>query len=215
LLDTLVMTLGFEPGPLVSSVASHAAEGFTSGARIVVLTPNFPDERADRAWRQLCEIFEMMRLKDLGVELERMIIDLNDFTRAVIQLKEFFSRIKGKRTQISLTGGMRALILATLIAYLLTEWENPPGIEVFLEGRGFALKIPNIASVVKPFLDENKMQLLRAMLPGKVYRSGDLCKLLRRDRSTVYRYLRALSRAGLIERVDRGFRLTELGEMLR
>jgi hypothetical protein len=37
-LGGLVMTLGFEPGPLVSAFASAVAEGLSEGARVLVLT---------------------------------------------------------------------------------------------------------------------------------------------------------------------------------
>lgn len=214
MLDALIMTLGFEPGPLVSSLASHAAEGFTPKAKIIVLTPNFPDERAERAWRQLQNIFDMMKLGELEVSLRRYTIDLSDFSKAVQQIKSLLSEFKDKRIQISLTGGMRALILATFTAYLLTEWREAPKIEVSLEGRGIMLKVPNIASILTPLINERKAALLRIMSPGRVYRSGELWRLFGRDRSTLYRYLRTLCELGLIERVDRGFRLTRLGELL-
>ena len=215
MLDALVMTLGFEPGPLVSSVASRTAEGFNQGAKIIVLTPDFPDERAERAWRQLQNIFDMMKLKDLGVNLMKVTIDLSDFTKAVLQVKKVFSELKERKVWISLAGGMRALILITFIAYLLTSWKKPPDIEIFLEGRGMTLKVPSLALVMRPFPDEKRITLLKVMSPGRVYRSSELCALSGKDRSTVYRYLRVLCKTGLVERVGRGFRLTKLGEVLR
>ena len=75
LIDALVMTLRFEPGPLVSSIASHATEGFNSGAEIIVLTPDFPDERAERAWLQLQNIFDMMKLREADVTLLRRTVN--------------------------------------------------------------------------------------------------------------------------------------------
>ena len=215
MIDALVMTLGFEPGPLVSSVASHAAEGFNPGAEIIVLTPDFPDERAERAWRQLQNIFDMMKLGEAGVTLLRRTINLDDFSKAVVQVKALFSKLSGKKVCISLTGGMRALILATFVAYLLTDWREPPDVEISLEGRGVILKVPTVVSVLAPLIDEKKMSLLRVMSPNRVYRPGELCKLFGKDRSTLYRYLKALCNTGLIRRVDRGFKLTELGEILR
>lgn len=213
MLDILIMTLGFEPGPLVGCLASHAVEGFASNAEIIVLTPNFQDERAERAWRQLQNIFDMMKLGEIGVSLRRHVIDLSDFPKAVRQIKDLFSEFRGKNVQISLTGGMRALILAAFMAYLLTDWRLPPNVEISLEGRGIMLKVPNIASILTPLVDERRRYILRAMSPGRVYRSSELLKLLKRDRSTLYRHLRALCNMGLIERVERRFRLTRLGEL--
>lgn len=215
LIDALVMTLGFEPGPLVSSVASHAAEGFRQGAKIIVLTPGFHDERAERAWRQLQDIFDLMKLEEAGVTLTRHVINLDDFTQAIIQVKSLFSGFRDKKVHISLTGGMRALILCTFIAYLLTRWRRPPDVWISLEGRGVMLKVPSIAPILKPLVDENKLSLLKAMSPDRVYKPRELHALIGRDRSTLYRYLRALSDLGLIERVGGGFRVTELGRLLR
>ena len=110
---------------------------------------------------------------------------------------------------------MRALILATFIAYLLTDWRKPPDVEISLEGRGVMPKVPTVVFVLAPLIDEKKMPLLRVTSPNRIYRPRELCKLFGRDRSTLYRYLKALCNAGLIKRVDREFELTELGEILR
>ncbi|MEM4411440.1 MAG: hypothetical protein QXO66_01175 [Thermofilum sp.] len=69
MIDALVMTLGFEPGPLISTIASAASEGFSERAQILVFTSAFPDERADRAWLELQRIVNMMDFaKRLGLQ---------------------------------------------------------------------------------------------------------------------------------------------------
>ena len=215
-LEALVMTLGFEPGPLVSAMAAHASEGFEPGAKIMVLTPGFRDERAERAWRQLQDVFSMMRLSQLGVELHRLVVELEDFTSAVLRVKSLFAGLRDKRVKISLTGGMRALVLAVFTAYLLTDWAHVPDVEVFLEGRGMALRVPRLASAIGPKVSKRKLEVLAIMQPNAVYRLVDLCGFLRdRDRSTIYRQLRSLMEDGLVERVDGGFRITPLGLIIR
>ena len=214
-LDALVMTLGFEPGPLVSAIAAHASEGFEPGAQILVLTPNFRDERAERAWRQLQDVFGMMKLGETGVKLHRLVIDLGDLTSAILQVKALFTSLKDKKIKISLTGGMRALILAVFIAYLLTDWTYVPDVEVFLEGRSMVLEVPRLAGILGPKLDKRKLRVLQVMEPGTIYRIGDLCGFLGRDRSTLYRHLKSLIDAGLVEKVDNGFRITNLGLILK
>ena len=212
-LGALVMTLGFEPGPLVSAVAANAAEGFEPGAEIVVFTPSFKDERAERAWRELQNIFSMMSLRD--VSLRRLVIDLSDFTSAVLQVKKVFTGLRERRVKISLTGGMRALVLAVFVAYLTTKWEQVPEVEVFLEGRGEALKIPRLAAALGPRVSERKLRVLDFMRPGSTYRIGDLAGLLPQERSTIYRHLKSLAEVGLVERVDGAFKITDLGLVLR
>jgi len=214
-IDALIMTLGFEPGPLVSSLAAHASEGFRPGAEVIVLTPSFKDERAERAWRKLQDIFSMMELAKSNIGLKRVIVSLEDFTEAVLQIKQLFAGLRNKSVRISLAGGMRALILATFIAYLLTDWVEVPEVEVYLEGRGMALRLPKLAAALGPKLDKRKLAILTVMRPGIVYRLGDLCGFLSRDRSTIYRHLKDLLEVGLVEREDSGFKITNLGLLLK
>ncbi len=216
MLDALIMTLGFEPGPLVSAVAKHLGEGFNPNAEIIILTPTFSDERAERAWRELQNIFEMMKPKDSLLHLKKIEIDLTNCTKAILQVKSILSGFREKKVHISLTGGMRALILATYIACLLTKWVSTPEVDISLEGKGLTLRIPKIASILRPVVSYRKLELLRYMEPGVVYKLDDLCGFLpERDRSTIYRYLREMTEIGLIERKKRGFKLTELGEIMK
>ena len=155
-----------------------------------------------------------VELGEAGVDLSRTAVDLSDLFNAILQIKGIFSDLREGKVQISITGGMRALILATFIAYLLTDWKTPPNVEVFLEGRGVTLKVPELTLILRPLIDKRKMALLKRMGPGRTYRPRELCELVGRDRSTIYRHLKVLSGMGLVERGDRGFRLTRLGELL-
>ena len=216
MLDALILTLGFEPGPLVSAIASGVAEGFSRGARVIVLTAAYPDERSERAWLQLQQVFKMMELeKKLNVKLERIEIPLEDMTEAVQRIKEILKTVAKGRVKLAITGGMRALGLALFIAYLLTDWAEEPKVEVYLEGRGMALEVPRLRRLLLVKLSKAHLELLRCMEPGIAYTSTDLAGLLRRDRSTIYRYLQALADRGLLERAPEGFRLSKLGLLLR
>ncbi len=212
--NVLIMTLGFELGPLVSAVASYVAKGLSPNAEIIVLTPTFHDERAERAWRQLQDIFEMLNLRGSGVDLRRVSIDLDEFPKAVLQIKKLFAGFKDKVVHISLTGGMRALILAVFVAYLLTDWHFHPDVTVFLEGKGMALMIPPLSSCLGVKVGKHTLKLMNYMRPGTIYKLGDLCGFLGKDRSTVYRQLKLLMNAGLVKKVDSGFQLTPLGELV-
>jgi len=86
------MTLGFELWPSRERYGSVCLQGVRAGSKIFVLTSSFKDERAERAWRQLQDVFGMMKLGDFGVELQRLVIDLEDFTSAVLRVRGFFSR---------------------------------------------------------------------------------------------------------------------------
>jgi len=216
MLDALVLTLGFEPGPLVSAIASSASEGFAKEARIIVLTAAYPDERSERAWLQLQQVFKMMELdRKLNVKLERFEVPLEDMIEAVLYIKEILKTVNKGSVKLAITGGMRALGLALFIAYFLTEWAEEPRIEVYLEGRGMALEVPRLRRLFLVELSGAHLELLRFMKPGVAYASTDLAGLLRKDRSTVYRYLQVLADRGLLERTPGGFKLSKLGLLLR
>ena len=215
MLDALIMTLGFEPGPLISAVASAAAEGLNEGARIVVFTAGFKDERAERAWLQLQTVIGMMELpRRLGVKVEKHEVPLHDFVDAVRSVKQVIDELRRGKVKISITGGMRALGLAVFTAYMLVEWRYEPMLEVYLEGRGMALAMPEMRRLFKLAVRGEKAALLKAMEPGKPYRPATLAAALGKDRSTVYRHLRALADMGVVERTNGGFSLSRLGLLL-
>lgn len=216
MLDALVMTLGFEPGPLVSATAAAASEGLAEKARIIIFTPALPDERAERAWLDFQRVFSMMGIADkLGVRVERHEVPLDDMTSAIIYIRRVFEELKGRSVRMCITGGMRALGIAIFISYLLTDWEKEPEISVYLEGRAHALSLPNIRSFLSVGLTRAQMELLKLMEPKGVYTPSDLANLVKRDRSTVYRCLQMLHRKGLLEKNERGYKLSRLGELLK
>jgi CRISPR locus-related DNA-binding protein len=209
-IDALVMTLGFEPGPLISAYASAVAEGLSEGARVLVLTAAFPDERSERAWLDFQRVVSMMEAtKGLGVELELREVPLDDMASAILEVKRAIAPLRGRSVKVSITGGMRALAVAVLAAVLLTRWEREPAVEVHLEGRGAALRVPKLRKLIEA--SEKCADLVEAMRDGSPVKLDELAARLGRDRSTVYRRMRILLEAGAAKRVRGGYQLTPLG----
>lgn len=209
MIDALVMTLGFEPGPLISAYASAVAEGLSEGARVLVLTAAFPDERSERAWLDFQRVVSMMEAtKRLGVELELREVPLGDMASAILEVKKAIAPLRGRSVKVSITGGMRALAVAVLAAVLLTRWEREPAVEVHLEGRGAALRVPRLRKLIEA--SEKCAALVEAMREGPA-KLDELAAKLGRDRSTVYRRMRILLEAGAAKRVRGGYQLTPLG----
>lgn len=206
--DALVMTLGFEPGPLIGAFASAVAEGLSEGARVIVFTAAFPDERSERAWLEFQRVVSMMEApKRLGVELELREVPLDDMGSAILEVRRALAGLRGKRVRVAITGGMRALGFAVLAAALLAKWE--PEVEVHLEGRGTALKVPNLRKLIEA---SNKCaDIVNAMRDGNPVKLEELASRLGKDRSTVYRRLKLLLEAGAAERTRNGYKLTPLG----
>jgi len=207
-LGGLVMTLGFEPGPLVSAFASAVAEGLSEGARVLVLTAAFPDERSERAWLDFQRVVGMMEAsRRLGVELELREVPLDDMASAILEVRRALAALRGRRVRVAVTGGMRALGFAVLAAVLLSR-DVEAEVEVHLEGRGAALRVPDLRKLLRA--SEKCTDLVEAMRSGPA-RLDELAARLGRDRTTVYRKLRLLLEAGAAKKTPRGYELTPLG----
>ncbi len=204
------MTLGFEPGPLVRAVASH---NLKQGGLVLVLMPSFRDRRGETAFLELKKICDMM-FGDAEIKLQRVEIDLTNFTEAVKQIKDLFKNFVDKKAAICFSGGMRALCLATYTAYLLLKWRFPPVIEVQLEGRVERISIPLLHKVINMSVTEEKVLLLKVLSQHGPLTTNDIATLLHKDRSTVYRHLTRLLNEGLVKQKGKYYELTDLGMLL-
>jgi len=209
-LDALIMTLGFEPGPLIRSVASH---NLRADASIIIFTPSFKDERAERAYLEFKKICDMI-LKDTSINFQKIEVDLTDFVKAIRHIRILLSKFVDKRVAFCFSGGMRALSFAVFVAYLLLEWRHRPNIEVHLEGRSERLIIPPLNEILKVNITKEKSDILRILLQHGGLSAGNIAVLLQKDRSTIYRHLASLLKDGLIRQKGKVYELTDLGLML-
>ena len=210
--DVLVLLLGFEPGPLVRAVAANP---LSDRGRIIIFTPTFKDERCERAFLDFQRIVKMM-LKDeetgKRVPIERYDIPLNPISKGVQEIRKIFHSIRDNRILIALTGGMRALGLATFIAYLTIPWSVEPKMVVYLEGRGEFIEIPQVRSVFETTILGIKEDILNALSEGPKS-IAQLAIELNRDRSVIYRHVVWLQERGLLRKRDKMVELTELGKL--
>jgi len=93
-------------------------------------------------------------------------------------------------------------------AILLTRWAVAPEVEVHLESRGTALKIPDLKALIRA--SEKCTDLVEVMKRGPA-KLDELANRLGKDRTTVYRKLRLLLNAGAAKKTPRGYELTPLG----
>ncbi|MCX8171385.1 MAG: CRISPR-associated CARF protein Csa3 [Candidatus Bathyarchaeota archaeon] len=208
--DALIMTLGFEPGPLVRSAASY---NLKPNGLILVFTSSFEDERVERAYLEFKRICDII-LKDASIGFKRINVDLRDFLGAVRQVKDVLSELVDKQVVFCFSGGMRALCFAVFIAYLMLRWEHKPNIEIHLEGRTERLTIPPINEIIKVDISEEKTRLLQLLLKHGGLSAGAIAVLMGKDRSTVYRHLMSLLESGLVRQKGKIYELTDLGLML-
>lgn len=209
-LDALIMTLGFEPGPLIRSVASY---NLRTDASIIIFTPSFKDERAERAYLEFKRICDMI-LKDTSINFQKIEVDLTDFVKAVRYIKVLLRKFVDKQVAFCFSGGMRALSFAVFVAYLLLEWQHRPMIEIHLEGRSERLTIPPLNEILKVNLTREKLDILQLLLQHGELSAGNIAVLLQKDRSTIHRHLVSLLKDGLIRQKGKVYELTGLGLML-
>jgi len=205
-----MLTLGFEPGPLVRATASH---NLRLGGSIIVFTSGFKDDRAERAYLEFKKICDMI-YKDAMINIEKVEVDLTDFLKAVRRVKEILSKFVDKRVAFCFSGGMRALCLVILIAYLTLKWRYKPIIEVHFEGRAECLAIPPINEVVRINISKEKKSILQLLFKHGSLSAGNIAVLMQKDRSTIYRHLTSLLESGLIRQKGRMYELTDLGFVL-
>ncbi|MCS7116714.1 MAG: hypothetical protein NZ896_04495, partial [Nitrososphaerales archaeon] len=72
--DAVVLTLGFEPGPLIRAVASY---NLKPNGSIITFTPSFSDERAENAYMELKRICDII-FKNVQLNFQKVEVDLTD-----------------------------------------------------------------------------------------------------------------------------------------
>jgi len=210
--DAIMLTLGFEPGPLVRAIAAYP---LSSSGRIIIFTPIYRDERCERAFLDFQRIVNMMfreEHKGNEISIERVHIQLDPLSKGVQEVRKILYDLKDKHVLIALTGGMRALCLAVFIAYLTIPWIKEPKILVYLEGRGKSIEIPPIRKVLDLTIFGLKQEILN-LLAKEPRTITQLSIELNRDRSVIYRHISWLESQGLIERKGKLIHTTELGKL--
>ena len=209
----LIATFGWTEQFVLSSILRH---GVGAGDRIVLL---IPDRRNGKSEAILQDFESFLSKCGEGVRLSIERIPLDSFDHMVARISEIFQEISSKAPEkiiINLSGGMRALILATYIATLLTFSKNIV-IELETEDREKTYCIPNLSikGLVKLTEIDNKI------LESIVEEGADTSKLLQHlkiPRSTLHKRLRELESKGLISIGRRGRLLhasvTSLGKFL-
>ncbi|RLG84979.1 MAG: hypothetical protein DRO18_06475 [Thermoprotei archaeon] len=209
--DALILTLGFEPGPLIRALASTPLR---SNGLVAVLMPEFKDVRSERAFLDFKRIANMMfKNERISIDIKRFEISLKPLSKGVQEVRLIFKEFMDREVAIALTGSMRALILAVFIAYLTIPWIKEPRIFIYLEGRGESVEVPQVRRVLELAVTDVKQEILNALASGPKTIT-QLSVELGRDRSVIYRHLSWLESRGLIERKGKYVESTELGKAL-
>jgi len=214
----IVLTLGFDEKFAVRALTRAAP---LEGDEVIVVMPSDGDERAKRALESLRRFCDT-----IGISLNVKEVPVAKPEEAIAEVYKVLSQRlrEGKVLRLNLSGGMRALILETLIAALAATRQWPDSmlstkVEVDLENlKGvveltlghFALSLPG--SIDLDIL--RSIKKLQALGNATLDMIASEAKI---PRSTTYRRLLDLERRGYVKAEKRRRRvvysLTELGDM--
>ena len=195
-----VLTLGFEEKYAVRMITRH---GLDKGDRLLIITgPRV--EKSEKAISYLKEFVNRYYPQEVGIEaIEVNVKDWLEATKTikvtiVEQAKEF------DRVIVNMSGGMRALVLATFCAIILAEKElrdKKLRVELELEDGSAIVEVPHelfkaMRAIIQ--LSPEKFEILQRLTISEMTVS-ELARELGRDVSTIRRHILDLEKAELVK----------------
>lgn len=189
---SFIITLGWTDAPALASLTKH---GLAEGDRIIFLIPDWYDEGIRSTISSLKSLISKISQK---IEVHELPITITNFGDAVKRIldKIYEEEKEGRRLIINLSGGMRILIIETLVAIMMSGIKNL-FIEVQSEDRKITIEVPYFWEYT-PILTETQKNILKALLKENLSLS-ELSKACQIPISTAYRLIIELERLGLIE----------------
>ncbi len=191
----LVATIGFDERPVIRAVLRHGLKF----DKMLLLRPREPsDPRSNRVIENIRGIIEKT---GMGVEVTVGEVTVNDFYRGVGEIKKhIMGEIKGSRKEILLLlgGGMRSLVLETLVAaiQLSRELLIEGLLEVDIEGSTHYTSA-RIEDLVPLTISPQERRVLEE-LAGKPRTLAELVSRLDIPKTTLWKILRRLEEKRLV-----------------
>ncbi len=207
----LIVTLGFDEKFCYRAILRH---GIKEGNKIILLTAGLV-ERVKKAYEWIKAFAE----RSYDVEVKIVQIDVRDFTKAIKVIAGLFEEHRDFKLIINLSGGMRALSIIVLLAFLIKPIRNAD-IEIELEDFSGVVNIRNeiIDLIVQSKnLTEERLKVLRTITKYDLSDVGRLAEVMGKDVTTVRRHIHELSKLGLVKIVKRKpmvVKASELAELI-
>ncbi len=193
-MTTLVATVGFDEKFVIRAIMRHV----DSLEKVYLITATPVEERVRKAVRLIEEfINKILKEPDKEIKLEVVETDLRDFFGAIAELrKKCFEEDEVANTYvINLSGGMRALILAVLTAFVISGKTGK--IEVELENfKGVISFGPELLREVG--LGDYDKKILRSLAKRGKATYKEILKDTGLPRATLFRILKSLRLRGFI-----------------
>jgi len=189
----LISTLGFDEKFCYRAILRH---GIREDDKVILITAKLV-ERTLKA-------FEMIRnflISSYGskVSIEVVEVDVKNIIGSIESVMLRLNQLKGYELIVNLSGGMRALILITLLALLLRRPNNIK-VEMELEDLSGVIEVSKSllnAPLLTLELSDEKKKILKLIREG-VREVEPLANKLRRDVSTIRRHVSDLEEIGLL-----------------
>jgi len=175
-------------------IATFARHQVGHGDRLVLVVPEFRDERSAEA---IARVQEHIKVANLVVDVELLELPM-DFERAVRMVLEKIEWCSERGDVIiNISGGMRYIILATYTAFLLSKRKNVVLDELAVEGKNITISL-GIPPLVRFVPDDKEREILRILLVREAD-ADEIAEELGIGKSTAWRYLKRFEDMGIVD----------------
>jgi CRISPR locus-related DNA-binding protein len=209
----LIAVLGFDERHVIRSLLRL---GFKNVDVIYLVVPSGRiTKQTEEAIKRITEVAKLANVSDVKV----FEVDPLGFGSAVAKLRKLMIDLcsGGKDLVISLGGGMRVLIVETLVASLLVPKELSSHILVVVDlesGEGYIeVNISNILTISE--LKSDELQVLKYLLTKAPAGPTEISKTLGIPKTTVWKILKKLHAKGLVTKQYREYKASDTGERLK
>ncbi|MEM3366054.1 MAG: CRISPR-associated CARF protein Csa3 [Candidatus Methanomethyliaceae archaeon] len=199
----LIFTLGFDEKFTLRGILR---DGVSQNDAIYLLSADFDDPRVEKAFISLKEI---VNKAFPGLKIEKVQVQLEDFSGSVLRLRRLFRDLTGHRIILNLSGGQRILSLILMTSVLSLNLDVD--IEIETEDSKILFRFPS--RMMKPImLDELDRRILELIGKEHSIKLRSISEILGISKPSVWRRLEGLIEKGLvIKNEKRTYSLTELG----
>jgi len=209
----LVAVLGFDERHVVRSLLRL---GFKNVDVIYLVVPSGRvTKQTEEAIKRITEVAKLANVSNVEI----FEVDPLEFGNAVAKLRKLLMDLcsGGKDLVISLGGGMRVLIIETLIASLLIPKELSSHISLVADlesSEGYIeVNIHNLLIISELRTDE--LQVLKYLLTKTSAGPTEISRSLQIPKTTVWKILKKLHNKGLVTKHNRDYKVSDIGEKVR
>lgn len=210
IMKTFVATLGWTEWPVASAIIKH---GLSRGDKVVLLSPEKKDDRSRTAINEVKSFVSRfapyVEVSEISIPVHSPVDAISSIARLVVR------ESRGKDLIVNLSGGMRILVLETLLALMLTRVENLV-LELQTEDK-VDLQLPLLWRPAKDLSPEAR-SILKVLKERGSISLSNLARALRISLTTAYRLSKHLENIGVITSrkigKERMMELTTMGKII-